>query len=80
MMKPYHLVNDHCLTCDKPAIRDGAEAYDPCIGKVHGAMNACCGHGTAKSAYIQFTNKDRIGGQDALDIMKIMKRVKEKVR
>lgn len=29
---------------------------DPCLGKLPGVMNACCGHGNPKDAYIQFEN------------------------
>lgn len=29
---------------------------DPCLGKLPGVMNACCGHGDKANSYIQFDN------------------------
>ena len=34
----------------------GPSGYDPCIGEVPGAINACCGHGNDDEAYIQYSN------------------------
>lgn len=29
-------------------------------------MNACCGHGENEAAYVQFWNKERLAGEEAL--------------
>lgn len=35
---------------------------DACLGVLPGVMNACCGHGNIKEAYIQFENGMRVSG------------------
>lgn len=37
-----------CAKCGKTQT---AEGYDACLGHIHGAISACCGHGV-ESAYI----------------------------
>lgn len=32
------------------------EGIDGCLGHLPGVMNACCGHGESRLAYIQFPN------------------------
>ena len=66
----YYLVDNKCLHCDKFGIIDGDEVYDPCIGKLEGVMNACCGHGHTRHAYVQFSPEKRIAGQEAIDYIK----------
>lgn len=66
---------EFCLNCKKKRTKEG---YDGCIGELPNVMNACCGHGETKMAYIQFEhknynaepNKIRIIGQEALDYIK----------
>lgn len=43
-----------CAHCKLPNRDDGC---DPCIGKLPGVSNACCGHGSATDAYIQFAEQ-----------------------
>jgi len=45
------------------------EGHDGCIGTLPDpdVMNACCGHGETRCAYVQFWDSPRLGGQDALD-------------
>jgi hypothetical protein len=38
----------HCMIANTP------EGHDPCLGTLPGVMNACCGHGDASEAYVQF--------------------------
>lgn len=72
--------NTVCSVCKEKQI-DGD--YDPCIGKLIGVKNACCGHGDTKEAYVQFDHVDykdnpnafRIGGRDALDYIERNKQV-----
>ncbi len=40
----------------------GKDGIDPCLGRLPGVMNACCGHGTTAEAYVQFSNGVRIEG------------------
>lgn len=49
----------HCLL---PGRSDGV---DQCIGRLPGVMNACCGHGETRWAYVQFSPRLRIAGQVA---------------
>lgn len=41
-----------CIKCSKPPTPEG---YDPCLGYVKDAVNACCGHGVEKG-YIDYGN------------------------
>lgn len=66
---------DKCLHC---GLNRTPEGHDGCIGTLENVMNACCGHGRPKEAYIQFNhenykkdpNKIRIGGSEAIDYIK----------
>lgn len=40
-----------CGHCGKPRTKEG---HDACLGTLHGVMNACCGHGESRNAYIQY--------------------------
>lgn len=49
-----------CSHCSLPARSDGA---DQCIGWLPGPiMNACCGHGKGRWAYVQFSPRLRVSG------------------
>ena len=43
--------------------------HDGCIGTLRGVMNACCGHGESRLAYVQFTNGLRISNQTAITFL-----------
>jgi len=43
------------------------EGHDGCIGTLDNTINACCGHGETKTAYVQFKDKERISGKKALE-------------
>ncbi len=44
------------------------EGHDGCLGELPGVMNACCGHGETRCAYVQFPdNSPRLAGQAAID-------------
>ena len=61
----------HCAHC---GLTCGPSDDDPCIGHLPGEiMNACCGHGEPKDAYIQFSPTSDIRGVAAFDLMKKMK-------
>jgi hypothetical protein len=48
-----------CKKCGRP---DTPEGHDPCLGKLPGVMNACCGHGYDSVAYVQLVNGSHISG------------------
>lgn len=48
-----------CDHCHLPGRSDGA---DQCLGWLPGVMNACCGHGDLRTAYVQFSPWFRISG------------------
>ncbi len=72
---------DVCGYCD---MKRTTEGHDGCIGTLEGVMNACCGHGEYKMAYIQFDhneyNKDPnkliIKGKEALVHIKEFRKLK----
>jgi len=71
--KPIHISNGQfgkCSHCNKEPTKEG---YDGCIGElpVKEVMNACCGHGRDDMAYIQFWDKPRIAGLEAIEYIKL---------
>lgn len=53
-----------CGYCGKENTREG---HDSCLGILPGIMNACCGHGDADEAYVQFGKNKTIRVGDAVD-------------
>lgn len=68
-----------CVKCGLHPIEDGDEVYDGCLGKLQDSniMNACCGHGNDKQAYIQYWIGERISGNVALKEQKRLIKTKE---
>ena len=64
-----------CGNCGKPFTPEG---HDGCLGTLKGIMNACCGHGEVKDAYIQFLDGSVVNGKNAISILDILKNHKEK--
>lgn len=55
-----------CGNCGKANTELG---HDACLGTLGGPIiNACCGHGDDKSAYIQYTNGSIIRGHAAKEL------------
>lgn len=52
-----------CGHCGKPRTPEG---HDGCLGTLPGVANACCGHGIAKEAYVQFPDGADVRGDAAL--------------
>lgn len=52
------------------------QGHDGCLGELDGVANACCGHGDANRAYVQFWDGTGVWGEDAVEIQKILKRSK----
>lgn len=46
----------HCLLPNTP------EGHDGCLGTIPGVVNACCGHGVAADAYVQYEDGRRVQG------------------
>lgn len=55
--------------CGHCGLPDTDEGHDGCLGTLPDVMNACCGHGVTKDAYIQYSDGSRIGGKKAMDII-----------
>lgn len=60
-----------CRNCGRDWTEEG---HDGCLGTLPGIMNACCGHGIDKKAYVQFKDGFCIRGQDAITILNILKK------
>lgn len=41
-------------TCGHCNLPERDDECDPCLGKLPGVANACCGHGSPSESYIQF--------------------------
>jgi hypothetical protein len=61
--------------CDHCGSKRTKEGHDGCIGELPNVMNACCGHGETKAAYIQFWDKSRIAGEQALNYIRENKKL-----
>jgi len=62
-----------CAKCKKEPTKEG---HDGCLGTLPGVMNACCGHGQANQAYVQFWDRICIRGRSAIIIMTELKNSK----
>lgn len=62
---------ERCEHCKKVY---GKEGHDACLGTLMGVMNACCGHGDVKGAYIQFLDGNTIYGEDAIVVQNVLKK------
>lgn len=56
-----------CKRCGKDPDKNG---HDYCLGTLPGVMNACCGHGEDKLAYLQYWDGSRVNGKDALAVIR----------
>jgi len=60
--------------CGNCGISDTKDGHDGCLGELPDVMNACCGHGDCKMAYIQYWDNSRISGAVALkEIVRLLK-------
>lgn len=62
--------NIQCGFCNLPNRDDG---HDACIGELEGVMNACCGHGDKRIAYIQYKDGLIVQKDQALNIINLIK-------
>lgn len=63
--------NIACGHCSKPQTIDG---HDGCLGSLPYVMNACCGHGNDKEAYVQYIDGYCVHSDSAILIIKMLKR------
>lgn len=56
-----------CGKCKIPQRND----TDPCLGKLPGVINACCGHGKPKESYIQFENGVIVRGFTQIELPEV---------
>ena len=58
----------------KPCARCGrfptAEGHDACLGVLDGVLNACCGHGSEDSAYVELRGGVILRGKPAIEKMR----------
>lgn len=53
-----------CVHCNMAPSKEG---HDGCLGTLPGnIMNACCGHGDSRMAYIQYWDRSDIRGKSAI--------------
>lgn len=56
-------VDRPCGACGQERTTEG---HDPCLGTLPRVMNACCGHGNDREAYVQFESGRRVSGPAAV--------------
>lgn len=59
--------------CGHCGAENTPEGHDGCLGELPNVMNACCGHGNPKLAYVQFWDKSGIYGEDAIYYINFLK-------
>src|SRR5690625_1632556 len=59
--------------CGYCGLRNTPEDHDGCLGTLPDVVNACCGHGETKEAYIQFGDGRIIRGNDARRFIDVIK-------
>ena len=52
-----------CGHCGEP---NSPEGHDACIARLPGVINACCGHGDTREAYVMFDADRRLSGAVAV--------------
>lgn len=62
--------NRPCGHCGKA---NTAEGHDGCLGALSGLMNACCGHGNTRDAYVQYPDGKTVHGKKAVKIQNGLK-------
>lgn len=61
-----------CVKCGLPPTKEG---HDGCLGTLDESivMNACCGHGLGRQAYVQHWNGECVRGEEAIKVMEGLK-------
>lgn len=57
-----------CSHCNLPPAKEG---HDGCLGTLPEdvVMNACCGHGRAEQAYVQYWDGSAVRGAEAIKVL-----------
>lgn len=63
-----------CGACSLPNTPEG---HDGCLGELPGVVNACCGHGTTREAYVTFTEGAVLRGEAAVAAMRRLREAPE---
>jgi len=58
-----------CRPCGVRGKFNSKQGHDACISSIPGILNACCGHGEEKSAYVQFSDRFCWYGKKAADLL-----------
>ena len=66
--------------CGRCGLADTPCGADGCLGHLPGVMNACCGHGERRMAYIQFLNGWCVRGRVAILLGRVLKIVAGRLR
>ena len=53
--------------CGLCGLHNTKEGHDGCLGTLPNTMNACCGHGDVRQAYVQFWDSEVLNGQQAIE-------------
>lgn len=53
------------------------EGHDPCLGTLPGVMNACCGHGETKEAYVQYWDGSVHRREKATFAISLLKKIRD---
>ena len=61
---------DNPRDCGFCGLANTKEGHDGCLQTLPGVMNACCGHGVDREAYVQFDSGHRVSGAEALEFIK----------
>lgn len=61
--------------CVKCGLLPTKEGHDGCLGTLDESivMNACCGHGLDRQAYVQYWNGECVRGEEAIKVMEGLK-------
>lgn len=61
--------------CAKCGLLPTKEGHDGCLGTLDESivMNACCGHGLDRQAYVQYWNGECVRGEEAIKVMEGLK-------
>lgn len=63
-----------CGFCNK---FNTVEGHDACLGTLPGVINACCGHGNTKEAYVQYPDGSVSSGKVAVKIQSLLKQCRD---
>ena len=56
--------------CGKCGLSFTPEGHDGCLGEIPGVLNACCGHGSEREAYVQREDGEELRGAEAAEWFK----------